>query len=74
MATTLEEKLEALADVFDCDAAALTSETSLESLSWDSMMRVTLIAVARTRFGVKISGQELLGYKTVGDVLRALDR
>jgi len=72
--STLDDKLEALSDVFDCDTSTLAPETSLDSLSWDSMMRVTLIAVARTRFGVKLTGQELSKFSTVGDILRALDR
>lgn len=71
---TEEEKRTALGDVLDCAPDALTPETPLESLGWDSMARVTLIAVARTRFNVKISGAELAAFQTVGDVFAALDR
>ena len=71
---TLEEKQTALGDVLDCAAEALTPGTPLDTLGWDSMARVTLIAVARTRFNVRISGSELKSFQTVGDVFAALDR
>lgn len=71
---TLEEKQEALADIFDCEAGSLLPDVALDTLPWDSMARVTLIAVARTRFNVKIAGAELLGFRTVGDIFSALER
>ena len=70
----LEEIQSALADVLDCSPDALKPEANLDTFAWDSMARVTLVAVARTRFGVKVTGTELKALKTVGDVFAALDR
>ena len=68
----IDEMQEALADVLDCPAEELKPEVSLDTLAWDSMARVTLVAVARTRFGVKVTGAELKAMTTVGDVFAAL--
>lgn len=70
---TLEEKQETLADILDCEASALRPETELASLSWDSMARVSLIALVRTRFGRKVSGDELKAFVTVGDIFRIME-
>ena len=70
---TLEEKQETLADILDCEASALRPETELASLPWDSMARVSLIALVRTRFGRKVSGDELKSFVTVGDVFRIME-
>lgn len=70
---TLEEKQETLADILDCEASVLSPETELASLSWDSMARVSLIALVRTRFGRKVSGDELKSFVTVGDVFRIME-
>jgi len=71
---TLQEKQEALAEILDCEAASLLPEIELDTLAWDSMARVSLVAVARARFGVRISGAELKTFTTLGDIYAALDR
>ena len=69
-----DEIQEALSEVLDCAPEELRPETRLDAFAWDSMARVTFIAVARTRFGVKVSGAELAAFQTVGDVFAALER
>ena len=70
---TLWEKQEALADILDCAPEALTPETELSALPWDSMARVSLIALVRTRFGRKVTGAELGAFSTVGDVFKVVE-
>ena len=70
---TQEEKLEALADALDCDVSNLKPKTALDTLGWDSMAMLGIIAVAKTRFGKKISGDQIREFETVQDILSALE-
>lgn len=66
---TQEEKLEVLAEIFDCDAADLKPETRLDELSWDSMAMLSVIAMAKARFNRKIPGAQIREFETVKDIL-----
>lgn len=66
---TEQEKKEALCEVFETDR--FTPETRLDTLNWDSMAMLSVIAVAKAN-GVAISGDAIRAFKTVGDVLEAL--
>lgn len=68
------EKLEVLADIFDCDADALKPETRLDALAWDSMAMLSVIAVVKARFDRKLPGAEIRSFKTVQDILNAMAR
>ena len=46
----LNEKLDLLAELFDRAPGALTPETPLDELGWDSMAMLSVIAVVRARF------------------------
>lgn len=70
---TLEEKQDALADILDCEAGSLVPERELDTLGWDSMARVSLISLVRVRLGRKVTGAELKGFRTVGDVFGVMD-
>lgn len=70
---TLEEKQEALADILDCAPEELTPGAELSALPWDSMARVSLIALVRTRFGRKVTSAELDAFRTVGDVFEVME-
>lgn len=60
------EDIKKLEDLLDADS--LTPETSLDSLQWDSMAMLGVIAWARTR-GKKVSGDMIKQMKTVADIL-----
>lgn len=66
----LIEKIEKIADILDCDSTALTPDTRLEDIGWDSMGMLSVIALAKQN-GKTISGNELRCFKCVGDVLTA---
>ena len=70
---TQEEKMEALADVFDTDASSLTPETQLDEVGWDSMAMLSVIALFKTKFGKQLPGAEIRAFKTVGDILKDME-
>lgn len=70
---TQDEKLEALAEVFDCDAGSLKSNTELDTLQWDSMAMLSVIALVKAKFDKKLPGAEIRAFKTVGDILKAME-
>ena len=68
-----QEKLEALAEVFECDAGSLKSETPLDDLAWDSMAMLSVIALVKARFNKKLPGAEIRAFTTVGDILKVME-
>ena len=68
-----QDKLELLAEILDCEVGALTPETMLDTVGWDSMAMLSVIAVVKARFGTRIAGSELRSFKTVGDLLGRME-
>lgn len=71
---TQEEKLEALAEIFDCDVGELKPETQLDTLQWDSMSMLSLIALVKAKFDKKLPGSEIRGFRTIHDVLNVMEK
>ena len=69
-----EEKLEVLAEVFDVDAGTLTPETQLDTLQWDSMAMLSVIALVKANFDKKVPGADLRAFETVGDILAVMEK
>lgn len=69
---TQEEKLEALAEVFDTDAGSLTPETRLDEIGWDSMAMLSIIAILKARFDKKLPGAEIRAFERIGDILKVM--
>jgi acyl carrier protein len=69
---TQQEKLDALAEVFEVESAELTPETALDTLTWDSMAMLSVIALANELCGKRMSGNQIKSFKTVGDILDAM--
>lgn len=67
----LIDKIEKIADVLDCDAAALTPDTRLEDIGWDSMGMLSVIALAKQN-GKTILGDQIRTFTTLDDVLKAV--
>ena len=67
----MNEKIEKLADALDWDLSAVTPETHLDTLQWDSMAMLTVIALARAS-GKTIKGDDLRKMVTVADVVAAM--
>ena len=68
----LNEKLECLAEIFDCEASELTANTALDTLEWDSMAMLSLIALVKAKFNKKLPGAEIRGFTTVQDILNVM--
>jgi len=49
-----DELLDGLAEILEQDRAALTEETALADLNWDSLAFVSFIAMVDSRFGVTV--------------------
>ena len=67
---TEQEKIDKLADVLDQDPSALTMGTPLDTIGWDSMGMLSVIALAKTN-GKTITGAQIRAFKTVDDILSA---
>jgi acyl carrier protein len=69
-----QEKLEVLAEIFDCDAGELSPDKQLDELPWDSMAMLSVIAMAKTRFDRKITGTEIRAFSSVQDILNVMEK
>jgi len=70
-----EDKLQRIfRDVFDDDELIITSDMTANDVDgWDSLSHVNLIVAIETRFNIRFSQRELLGFKTVDDLLRCIE-
>jgi len=48
--------------------------TAADVPGWDSLTHVTLVFAIEQRFGVKFSTREVMVLKTVGDLVRLIER
>lgn len=67
----MNAKIEKLADALDWDVSNVTPETHLDTLQWDSMAMLTVIALARAN-GKVVKGDDLKKMVTVADVIVAI--
>ncbi len=70
-----EEKIALLEDMLELEEGTLTPETELTSIGeYDSMAKLSLIVLFDDEFGKKLTGEEIRTFKTVGDILAAMER
>ena len=65
-----QEMLDRLADVLDHDVSVLKVDAPLDTIGWDSMGMLSVIALAKTN-GKAITGAQIRAFETVGDILKA---
>jgi acyl carrier protein len=70
---THQEKINALEELFEADAGEITPQTVLDTLQWDSMMMLSLIALVNTKFGKRLTGSQLRSFKTIQDILAVME-
>lgn len=71
---TQEEKIAMLEDVLELDNGTLQPETELSTVeSYDSMAKLSIIVMMDDEFNKKLTGEKLLEFKTVGDILDFMD-
>ena len=61
--------LESLAEAIELPSNALTKETKLSSINWDSLAVISCIALADEYFQVMLSGEDLTNANKIEDIL-----
>lgn len=64
------KEIEMLEELFELESNTLTPETILADIEeYDSMSKLSLIVMMDDEFGKKLTGEQILKFKTVGDIL-----
>ena len=72
---TEREKLALLEDMLELDEGDLTAETVLDDVDeYDSMAKLSLIVLMEDEFDVKLTGDVIKGFETVGDILKLMEK
>lgn len=70
---TDQEKLAMLEETWELDEGALAADTLLDEVDeYDSMAKLSLIVMMDDEFGVKLTGDVIKGFETVGDILKLM--
>ena len=72
--TLSEQVVSALAKVKPGAGHVITAESTLESLTLDSLDKITLLFELEDRFGVSIPDDEARSLATVGDIIESIRR
>ena len=68
-----QEKIAILEEMLELDEGALKADTLLEDVEeYDSMAKLSLIVLMEDEFGVKLTGNVIKGFETVGDILKLM--
>ena len=70
---TQDEKIASLAELFEVDATEIAAARELETLHWDSMAMLSLIAMVSEKCGKRLTGAELKKMKTIQDILNVMN-
>ena len=72
---TERDKLALLEDMLELDEGALASDTDLDDIDeYDSMAKLSLIVLMEDEFGVKLDGDTIKGFVTVGDIIALMNK
>ena len=70
---TNQEKIALLEETLEIDEGTLTEDMLLEDVDeYDSMAKLSLIVMMDDEFGVKLTGDMIKGFQTVGDILAVM--
>ena len=71
---TNQEKIALLEETLEIDEGTLTEDTLLEDVDeYDSMAKLSLIVMMDDEFDVKVTGDMIKGFQTVGDILAVME-
>lgn len=71
---TNKEKIALLEDMLELESGSLSPETELTSIDeYDSMAKLSLIVLFDEECNKKLTGEEIRTFKTVDDILSAMD-
>jgi len=69
------EKLALLEDMLELEEGDLTLDKSLDDIDeYDSMAKLSLIVLMEDEFGVKLTGDVIRGFETVGDIVALMNK
>lgn len=72
---TEREKLALLEDMLELDEGALTLDKELDDIDeYDSMAKLSLIVLMEDEFGVKLTGDVIKSFETVGDIVALMNK
>ncbi len=72
---TDREKLALLEDMMELDEGELTLDRALDDIDeYDSMAKLSLIVLMEDEFGIKLTGDTIKGFKTVGDIVAMMNK
>ena len=72
---TDQEKIALIEETLELDEGTLTADTLLEDVDeYDSMAKLSLIVMMDDEFEVKLTGDMIKGFKTVGDILAVMEQ
>lgn len=72
---TEREKLALLEDMLELDEGDLTMDKALDDIDeYDSMAKLSLIVLMEDEFGVKLTGDVIKGFETVGDIVSLMNK
>lgn len=72
---TEREKLALLEDMMELDDGALTVETALDDIEeYDSMAKLSLIVLMEDEFDIKLTGDMIKEFETVGDIVKLMNK
>lgn len=70
-----KEKLAMLEETLELDEGTLSADTVLAEIEeYDSMAKLGLIVLMDDEFGVKVTGDMIKGFKTVGDIVALMNK
>ena len=65
--------LDKLADILEMDPGSLQGDETLESIGWDSLCSLSFIVMVDEEFGLNFSGSQVMGAKTVSDLVGLME-
>jgi len=66
----LKRKIDLLADLFEVEPNEIVLEKKLDEFNeWDSMSKLSLIVLMDDECKKKLTGEQLLQFKTLGDII-----
>ncbi len=72
---TEQEKIALLEETLELDEGTLSADTVLADVDeYDSMAKLSLIVMMDDEFGVKLTGDVIKGFETVGDILKLMEK
>lgn len=69
------EKLALIEETLELDEGTLAMDTVLADVDeYDSMAKLSLIVMMDDEFGVKLTGDMVKGFETVGDIVKLMNK